>query len=95
MIANLSFPNSFLGGLWYEERDPLALVTHQPFDEHQANESLTGTNAVAKERTAPSLRRGKNRSVTAPLVPSQLRKRRRGCSVPFVRFETTSFEQTV
>ncbi len=52
VVAKLPFPNIHPGRLGDEQRHALAVVHHQPLDDHQADERLAQAHAVAQERAA-------------------------------------------
>ena len=51
-----SYPDVDSGRLGDEQRHPLAVVDHQPLDDHQADERLAQAHAVAEESAATSCR---------------------------------------
>ena len=51
-VAQMRLPDRLLRRLRREEHDALALVEDEPLDEHQADEGLAETDAVAEERAA-------------------------------------------
>ena len=53
--AKLAFPDIHAGRLGDEQRHALAVVDHQPLDDHQADEGLAQAHAVAQERAAELL----------------------------------------
>ena len=40
IVPQERLPDRLLGRLWREQHDPLVLVKHQPFDQHQADEEV-------------------------------------------------------
>ena len=89
----MRLPHSFPGSLRGEKDDALALVQHQTLDEHQSNESLAETHAVAKEGTAVSPGDLHERPIRLLLVAIQLVEHLRSGLVPLGRGELVTPEE--
>ena len=75
-VSEVSFelrhPNRVLDRLRGEQDDALVLVEDEPLEQHEADEGLAETNAVAQKRPAVLARNAHHRPVGLLLVPIQL-----------------------
>ena len=91
----MRLPDRLLRRLRREEHDPLALVQDQPLDEHQPDEGLAQTNAVAEERAAVLAGDLHQRPVGLLLIAIELREHCGAGLVPLASGDLVSTEELV
>ena len=92
-VSQVRLPHPFPGRLRCEEDDALSFVQHQTLDEHQPNERLAETHAVAKEGTAVPPGDLHERPIRLLLVAIQLVEHLRASLVPLGRGELVAPEE--
>ena len=92
-VAQVRLPHPFPGRLRCEEDDALAFAQHKALDQHQADERLAETHAVAKEGAAVPPGDLHERPVRLLLVAIQLVEHLRTGLVPLGRGELVTPEE--
>ena len=91
--VQVGLPYRLLGGLRCEQHDTFALVKDEPLDQHQADEGLAETHAVAEERAAVLPGDLHERPVRLLLVAIEVREHARPCLVPLGRGQLVPAEE--